>query len=140
MLLHCIFTCAFSKEKNCRSPSLCYSIYNRGFLHPPSGPVVAIKTSSLFLSNFIMICLGMGSFYFLCFEFIEILDLLVYGVENLGPLLLQIFFCFPRPTFENSNYIYISLLILVVPQTTDALIFFICVLLCIIDIICLYIN
>ena len=99
MLLHCVFTCAISKEKNCRSPSLYYSIYNRAFLHPPSGPVVAIKTSSLFLSNCIMICLDMGSFYFLCFEFIEILDPLVYSVDNLGPLLLQIFFLLSQANF-----------------------------------------
>lgn len=74
-------------------------LYITAFLQPPSGPVVAIKTSSLFLSNLLMICLDMGPFYFLYLEFIKILDLLVYSVENLGPLLLQIFFLLSQANF-----------------------------------------
>lgn len=100
MLLHCVFICAISKEKNCRSPSLYYSIYNRAFLHPPSGPVVAIETSSLFLSNFIIICLDMGSFYFLCFEFIRSLTHWFIVWKIWGHYYFKYFFCFPRPTLR----------------------------------------
>ena len=96
LLLHCVFTCVISKEKICRFPNFIILYITEPSLpapltHPPA-TALKIFSFSLFSSNLIMMCLGIGSSRFLCLEFIEILDLLVYSVENLGPLLLQIFF------------------------------------------------
>ena len=58
--------------------------------------------------NLMMVSLHSGCSHFLCLEFIESLDLLVYNGENRRPFNFQ-FFCLPRPTFGGHSYTCIDL-------------------------------
>lgn len=101
-------------SQSCETP---LTIFSRLYLCPTAQDMELFSMESmkifsllLVLGNFIMMCLGRDFSYFLNLGFVELLGSVgLYfsiNLENLWPLLFQIFFC---PLLQKSNYTYIGL-------------------------------